>query len=105
LGPDPIEDKDGHGLAIPCLEPCALILDLARWTAKEQEAPPMELQLTPGELESLEKAVRIALDHPPEELREGSVRHPANPRRLLLLATRLRELTSRDEDAVGNKGT
>ncbi|MFZ9854540.1 MAG: DR2241 family protein [Limisphaerales bacterium] len=105
LGPEPIAETDGHGLAIPCLEPCALLLDLARWMAKEQETPPTELQLTPGELESLEKAVQIALAHPPEELREGSVRHSANPRRLLLLAARLRGLASGGKEAKRNKGT
>jgi len=73
--------------------------------AKEQETPPTELQLTPGELESLEKAVQIALAHPPEELREGSVRHSANPRRLLLLAARLRGLASGGKEAKRNKGT
>jgi hypothetical protein len=104
LGIDPIEDHDGHGLAIPCLEPCALVLDLARWMAKEQETPPKELPLTAGELESLQQCVRIALDHSPEELREGSIRDPANPRRLQVLAARLRDLASGGEGTPENKG-
>lgn len=91
-GKDPVRsvDPDSPVLEVPCLEPCALVLDLARWMAKEQENPPHHLELTPGELESLERAVRIALDHPPGDLREGSTRHPANPRRLHLLMERLR---------------
>lgn len=104
-GPAPTTEPDGDGLAIPCLEPCALVLDLVRWMAKEQETPQIHMELTSGELESLETAVRIALEHPPEGLREGSTRHPSNPRRLHLLATRLRDLGSRAEGHPPNKGT
>lgn len=104
-GPAPIAETDGHGVAVPCLEPCALVLDLARWMAKEQETPRRHLELTTGELESLEGAVRIALSHPPEELREGSTRDPANPRRLHLLAARLRDLGPGVQDDTENKGT
>lgn len=104
-GPAPAAEPDVHGLTIPCLEPCALVLDLARWMAKEQGTPQLDIALTSGELESLERAIRIALEHPPGDLREGSTRHPVNPRRLHLLATRLRDLGSRSEDGPLNKGT
>lgn len=102
MGPAPLTSSDTECLAIPCLEPCALVLDLARWMAKDQESGRMRLDLTPGELESLVAVLRNTLAHPPEDLREGSTRHPANPRRLGLLVERLRELATKAGDP-GNK--
>ncbi len=104
MGPAPLPESHAEVVAIPCLEPCAQVLDLARWRAKDQETRPLRLELTAGELESLEMALRNTVDQPPEDLREGSTRHPANPRRLGLLVERLRELGSGGGDLPKNKG-
>lgn len=89
-GPSPLPRSHPEALVIPCLEPCALVLDLARWMVKEREARPLLLELTADEVESLETALRNTLCRPPDDLREGALRHPANPRRLQLLLGRLR---------------
>ncbi len=105
MGPAPRPEFQAEALAIPCLEPCALVVDLARWRVKDQEARPLRLELTAGERESLEMALRNTVDQPPEDLREGSTRHPANPRRLGLLLARLNELGTGGGDLPENKGT
>ncbi len=104
MGPAPLPESPVEALAIPCLEPCALVVDLARWTVKDREAQPLRLELTAGERESLEMALRNTVDQPPEDLREGSTRHPANPRRLGLLLARLNELGRGGGDLPRNKG-
>lgn len=105
MGPAPLAESRAEVLAIPCLEPCALVVDLARWRVKDQEARPLRLELTAGELESLETALQNTVDQPPKDLREGSTRHPANPRRLGLLMARLRGLGTGIGDLPENKGT
>lgn len=105
MGPATLLESHAEVLAIPCLEPCALVVDLARWRVKDREARLLRLELTAGELESLEMALRNTLERPPEDLREGSTRHPANPRRLGLLLARLSELGADIEDLQKNKGT
>ncbi len=87
LGPEPAEGKS----AVPCLEPCALLLEFARRTARVQRESPVSLDLWPADWESLEAALEAALEHPDPELREGDMRHPANPRRIQFLLRQLAE--------------
>ena len=105
VGMAPWPEGEPTGLAIPCLEPCALVLDLARWMAQDEKEDRLHLEMTREELASMEVALRATLEHPPGDLREGSTRHPANPRRLHLLLARLRELQTRANPDSGNKGT
>jgi len=75
---------------VPCLEPCALVLELAR---REQKASVSEersqLILNQGELTLLDQLFDRAIDAPDRALREGDLSEPLNPRRVLLLREKL----------------
>lgn len=87
LGSESAEGKS----VVPCLEPCALLLEFARRTARVQRENPVPLEVWPADRESLEAALETALQHPPPGLREGDMRHPANPRRIQFLLHQLSE--------------
>ena len=75
---------------VPCLEPCALLLELAR---REQKSHATEERstviLTQSELAILDNLFNWALEHPDASLREGDFSSPGNPRRILLLREKL----------------
>src|SRR3989442_3355012 len=60
LAPDPVEDKS----LIPCLEPCAILLELARKAMRIVQEEKMRLDLSHGEAATLAAALQIALAHP-----------------------------------------
>lgn len=88
LAPDEAEVKS----VIPCLEPCALLLDLARCAMKLEQQPKIEFAPAEGDIGVLVHALETALEHPKPGVREGSSADPANPRRLMLLLKKLRPL-------------
>ena len=75
--------------SVPCLEPCALLLEFARWTARQSREPLQTLQITDADRLTLLRAIDRALAQPDNDVREGDTRNPANPRRLLQLRHRL----------------
>lgn len=74
---------------IPCLEPCALLLEFARRATRLEQDERVPLNLGTGELATLRAAVDLALAQPDPTVREGDTSAPANPRRLLLLREKL----------------
>ena len=76
-------------LSVPCLEPCALLLEFARWTARQAREPFQSLPVTEAERQTLVSALEHSLAHPRADVREGDTRNSANPRRLLQLRNRL----------------
>ena len=75
---------------IPCLEPCAVMLEFARKAVRiEQEEPKPTLTLAPSEVTSLLTALETALTHPPVGQREADLAAADNPRRLQLLREKL----------------
>ncbi|MBI5802224.1 MAG: hypothetical protein HZA92_16055 [Verrucomicrobia bacterium] len=73
LAPDSAKAKS----SIPCLEPCAVMLEFARKAVRmEQEKGKPEVALAP---------VETALTHPPADPREADFSAPDNPRLLQLL--------------------
>ncbi len=81
LGTDDTKDKS----AIPCFEPCALMLEFARKVMRmEQE------DIKKSETETTIAALEHAINNPPKELREADFADPLNPRRVELLLNRLR---------------
>jgi len=88
LTPETVDDKS----LIPCLEPCAILLEFARKAARIEQEAKMKLELSPGETATLMAAVEIALRHPEGGLREADFDAPANPRRLQLLREKLAAL-------------
>jgi hypothetical protein len=86
LEPDGAAEKSD----LPCLEPCALLLDLARRAMKLAQEEKITLPLAAGDLAVLVTALDRALDAGPAGGREGNTSDPANPRRLQLLLENLR---------------
>ncbi len=76
---------------IPCLEPCALLLELARKGMRIEQEEKMNLTFSPSDAASLEAALQIALESPRTDIREADFNSPANPRRLQLALEKLRE--------------
>ena len=68
--------------ALPCLEPCAILLEFARKIGRiEQEA---EKQPPPSrvDLATVRSEAEVALKRPDETIPESDFDNPANPRRL-----------------------
>ena len=87
LPADPVEEKS----LIPCLEPCAILMEFARKVARLDQDDRLELPpLSQGELETLEAALQTALESPAGGEREADFGSPLNPRRVLLLLEKLR---------------
>ncbi|MEN9573911.1 MAG: hypothetical protein RL514_1766 [Verrucomicrobiota bacterium] len=94
LAPDAADAKS----LIPCLEPCAVLLEFARKAVRiEQEEGKPTLMLAPSEMTSLLAALETALAHPPADQREGDLAAADNPRRLQLLREKLQALASSDQ--------
>ena len=85
-------DAAGSKSILPCLEPCALLLDLARCTMKLEQQPKADFSPAEGDVAVLVHALETALEHPKPDVREGNSADPANPRRLKLLLEKLRLL-------------
>lgn len=85
----PPDTVDGKSL-IPCLEPCAVMLEFARQAARiEQAEGKPALALAPSEIASLLAALEAALAHPSAGQREADLSAADNPRRLQLLRAKL----------------
>jgi hypothetical protein len=74
---------------IPCLEPCALLLELARRAQRLNLDERTTLHLGEGDMMTLAAAIDLAATSPLNTVREGDSSHPANPRRLLMLKEKL----------------
>ncbi len=86
LNPD---DTQAGKSSIPCLEPCPLILELARRGRRlEQEARTL-VPMVADDVTTLVQALDVVLTQPTETVREGDLADPANPRRIRLLRDRL----------------
>lgn len=81
LAPDAAGDKS----LIPCLEPCAVLLEFARTAMRLEQEEKARLELGRGELGSLQAALETALLRPDPDLREADFSALGNPRRLRLL--------------------
>ena len=94
LSPDSTAEKS----AIPCLEPCAILLELARKAARiEQEAKP-GVQLSRSEVQSFLAAAESALESPSANERTGNVAAASNPRRLQLLLEKFKKYGAAEPD-------
>lgn len=77
---------------VPCLEPCAILLELARKAARIEQEEKLTLALAPSDGATILAALEAALGQPDSGVREGDTGSPANPRRLLLTLEKLRPL-------------
>ena len=71
--------------AIPCLEPCAVLLELARKATRIEQEEKLPVQLSRSELESLLAGAEMMNASGLARERIGDMDSPANPRRLQLL--------------------
>jgi hypothetical protein len=81
LAPDSPETKS----FIPCLEPCAVLLEFARKATRIEQEEKMTVQLTESEAATVGAALRAAMENPQLLGREGDTANPLNPRRVQLL--------------------
>ncbi len=80
---------------IPCLEPCAVMLEFARKAMRiEQEEHRPNLTLAPSEVASILSTLETALAHPHTGQREADLSAASNPRRLQLLHEKLQGLVT-----------
>ena len=82
-------DNGAEKSLIPCLEPCALLLEFARKATRMEQQGKVKLELSSDEIASLNAALRFALDHPDPAAREADFDAPDNPRRLRLMFDKL----------------
>ncbi|MBI4663009.1 MAG: hypothetical protein HY735_29725 [Verrucomicrobia bacterium] len=67
---------------IPCLEPCALLLEFARKVMRIEQETKLRLELAPSEARTLAEALRELLGHSNSDVREADMSAPLNPRRI-----------------------
>ncbi len=95
LEPDSAASKS----AIPCLESCAVFLELARKSARIEQEEKLGVQLTKSDLESFMAATEAALQSGAFAERTGNIGSPSNPRRLQLLLEKFKKVLSEDGNA------
>jgi hypothetical protein len=81
LSPDAAESKS----AIPCLEPCAVLLELARKATRIEQEEKTSVQLPASDLATLVGAAKFLLETSGAGERAGNIGSPLNPRRLQLV--------------------
>ncbi|MCW5559512.1 MAG: hypothetical protein KIT22_16985, partial [Verrucomicrobiae bacterium] len=87
------ESESGKS-AIPCLEPCALLLEFSRQAVRGLDGGAWPVFLDAADSESAIAALDHALHQRDPGLREGDFASPLNPRRLLRLRQQIAEVTS-----------
>lgn len=76
---------------IPCLEPCAVLLELARKAARIEQEEKSEVKLSKSELESFIGAAEAAIASSAAGERLGNIGSARNPRRLQLLIEKFKQ--------------
>jgi hypothetical protein len=95
LSADPVESKS----RLPCLEPCAILMELARKSARIEQEPKITVQLGKSDLQSLINSAEIvAADSTREPA--GNIASDANPRRLQLLLEKLKGKVERSAETL-----
>ena len=98
LAEDAFEDKS----LIACLEPCALLLECGRATFRMEQKDKLTCPLSPDDARTIQAALRRALSHPVDTVREADFSSPDNPRRIELALNKIEKALTPDEDAAGN---
>ena len=88
-------DASGAKSLIPCLEPCAILLEFARKALRLEQENKTPAATSPERLEALEAAMQTALNFPASAEREADFNSPNNPRRLQLAIEKLKPLATK----------
>jgi hypothetical protein len=91
-------DSSAEKSTIPCLEPCAILLELARKTARIEQEDKLSVQFSRSEMQSFLAAVQDTLENSPASDRAGNIAAAANPRRLQLLLEKFKKYAA-EQDA------
>jgi len=84
---------------IPCLEPCATLMELARVTARNRQQDQRAINISSTDLSILVSALERAVDDPDPNVRVGEVAAQSNPRRIRLLIESLHRQTAQEPDS------
>lgn len=90
-------DAAGEKSSIPCLEPCAVLLELARKAMRIEQEEAVSVALAPSDLATIRAALVNAAQR--TVVREGDVASPENPRRALLALAKLENVAESAADA------
>jgi hypothetical protein len=96
------EDEAPAKSAIPCLEPCAVLLEFARKAMRIEQQKPLPLALRPDDAASAVAALERTLAESDRPARVAEVSSPANAFRLRLVLEKLRaalRLADRSEES------
>jgi hypothetical protein len=91
------EDAVSAKSVIPCLEPCALLLEFARKAMRIEQEEPVSVALAPSDWTTIREALREASQR--AVAREGDVASAGNPRRALLTLAKLEAGTAEGEES------
>lgn len=86
--PDSVDEKS----LIPCLEPCAVMLEFARKAMRIEQEDKLKADLSLAEPAAIHAALEAALTRPDAEVRQADFDSPNNPRRLRLILEKLAAL-------------
>lgn len=78
LSADRLEDTS----AIPCFEPCGTMMEMARRAAKSEQGPAISISWSRDDLTSIQEALKRLMEARSENVREGDLASPINPRRV-----------------------
>lgn len=87
---------------IPCLEPCAVLLEFARKTMRIEQEVRTRLALAPSELRSVVAALQRVLAQPDSEVQEADMNAPLNPRRIQRLLQALQQRAQSQREGESN---
>lgn len=82
---------------IPCLEPCAVLLEFARASARLEQREKQSMPLTEAEIAALSAALQTALQSSAADSREGDFSAPDNARRWQWLLEKLKSLSEKKD--------
>ncbi|MFN7140445.1 MAG: DR2241 family protein, partial [Limisphaerales bacterium] len=88
------EDPSTEKSVIPCLEPCALLLEFARKGMRIEQEEKITMSLSPSDLASMKAALELGLRQPRTDIREADFGAEKNPRRLQLALEKLNEVAN-----------
>jgi|GEM_PF-222235 hypothetical protein len=89
----PLIPVHGRKSLIPCLEPCAVLLELARKAVRIEQQEKVQLELAPGDVATIHAALAAALAQPEPGVREADFSAPQNSRRVQLVLEKLQPVS------------
>jgi len=83
---------------IPCLEPCAILLEFARKAMRMEQEEKLEAAWSSSEVDTLERALRAVAEAKRPGEREADFSNPLNPRRVQLVLQKLGPAKEREPE-------